>query len=302
MSETPTVDLSKMAEQTPDYDGPPGEAISDEQRAAAIEDFNKADRPDVPVIDEPRPGTLPLMHGVKIDDEWHRTATVRELNGADEEALAKLNRRAWNYNTQVQDTIVKRATVSIGEIDATTAEGKKVLGDLILGDRDLLFSETLLCTYGRTMDVEGVRCPHCDAIQDFGIDFDLLLDIGKIPEGIDPDGFDVEVLSDRNDPSSMHTYTIRYPRGRDQLIVWGGDEEKSNAQIDTEILVRVMLGIDGKPVLDAKKWALEAPKLVRRDLIAELMKQPLVRFKEVEVPCVECAVEIPTAIGWADLL
>lgn len=270
--------------------------------AEAMSLLNEQTQPDVPTIEEPSPGVVNFIYGVETDDGTrYMAATVRELNGGDEEAIAKLPRSAWNYDTLLNDLLIRRATETIGGLNAP--DHPELLNKLIIGDRDLLFKEILLSSYGHTQTYENVQCPSCQFEHDIFVDFDDLLEVVGLPK--DDKGNDVDP---ENIPVTLRdgkVIVFRYPTGRDIMSVWQGSVAMTMAEVNTQMMARCVKTVDGAQlgkVQDAVRWAQKLTVRDRSAITEVLGKQPQVKFKGGEVPCENCGVQLPIVIGWADLL
>lgn len=110
-------------------------------------------------------------------------AEVRELNGADEEAMARLNDQSPSYFTDLVDIVIRRATTLVGDHSVSPANGAKLLGELLVADRDLLFKEIILATFGNERSYEGTECPHCGGENDVFIDVPGLIEVKVLEIG-----------------------------------------------------------------------------------------------------------------------
>jgi hypothetical protein len=257
---------------------------------AAIADATK---PDEPEIDLPRDGTVHLMYGVEIDGDRYRTATVRELNGGDEEAIARLDQSAWNHFVLQTDLVLRRATESIGPVEV--ADNPGILQNLIIGDRDILFKEILMATSGPQQEFKNVVCPACQFEHDLEVDFSDLLVTPKLPKGIDPK----RVVAKLRDGTEV---VFRWPTGADQMAVSQGDEELTMPLANTKMIARCLVTVNGKIEPDPEHWARNLGVKDRQIVLAEMGKMPVVSFKESEVPCEGCGKPLPVTFGWASLL
>jgi hypothetical protein len=262
---------------------------ADPEHEDAVKSFIEATEPDEPEIDEPRPGSIELQHGLVVDGEQHKLAEVRELNGADEEVLSKFDPNEANYGVTFMDAVLRRAVVSLGGTKPTQAH----LASLLMGDRELLFKEVMFATYGDTKEYEDVICKQCGEGNDLKVDFNEVVEFTELDE--DPESVQ-ETLRDGR------VVTMHYPTGADQLAVFQGKKEVTEAEGNTGLLVRCIKYVDGKPLADPPKFARTLGIKDRRTLIQRLSMGPSVRFKEVEVPCVHCGTEMKFRLSWADLL
>lgn len=258
--------------------------------------FAQASEPDLPQIDPPGSGQVTLMWGLAGADESERLlqAEVRELNGADEEAMARLNERSPSYFIDLVDVVLRRAVVLVGTETITPQNAAKVLGQLTVFDRDLLFKQIITATFGTEREYEDVRCPNCNGLNDIFVDVEGLIEVTKL-EG--PPTFTFNLKN--GDEVEGH-----YPIGLDQKFVYDTKEDLSQAELNTRMIGRCIDSVNGRPVMEqeAQRFARQMGMADRRKIVDLLANGPSVKFKEVEVPCTECGEPIPFAFGWADLL
>ena len=276
--------------------------IIDAEVEAAEEDFDRdsfaqafaeAGRPEVPLAEPPNPGVATLSYGVEIEGERRKLVTVRELNGADEEALARLDpSKGDQYYVLLMDLIIKRATESIGGVEPSSAD----LGRLLMGDRDVIFLEIILATTGEEKEYEEIKCPDCGDVFNASVSIRGVVDVHRLEEDDDP--YTDVVL---RDDSVVH---LRYPTGDDQMSLFQGKEvaKKNTSERNTLLLGRCIDTVDGKTIRNPADYARNLGMSDRRTLVEALGQGPRVEFKEVEVPCPECGSELPFKLSWADLL
>jgi hypothetical protein len=266
-----------------------------EQVTDAAAAFAAATEPEIPQIDPPGPGYVSLMYGVAgSEGERMLRAEVRELNGADEEAMARLDNRSHSYFPELVDLILRRAVTRIGDTALTVSNSSKMVGELIFADRDLLFKEIILSTFGKEREYEGVVCPSCEEPNDLHVDVEGLIEITPL------EGEPVTEVTLRDG----RVVALHYPTGKDQRFVYDTKEELGQASLNTRMIARCIDTVDGIEVPDqaAHRMALELGMADRRKIVDALAGGPSVKFKEVEVPCSACGENIPFAFGWADLL
>lgn len=257
--------------------------------------FAKASEPDIPQIEPPGSGNVTLMWGVAGEEGERLTrAEVRELNGADEEAMAKLRPNSPSYYTDLVDTVLRRAVELVGDTAILPSNAASLLGDLIVADRELLFKEIILATFGTERSYEGVRCPACDEANDIEVDIEGIIDVTELK------GEPVTQVTLRDG----RKVDLHFPLGKDQKFVYDTKEETSQAGYNTRMIARCIDAVDDRPLREheSHKFALELGMADRRKIVTALAGGPSVKFKEVEVPCTECGEAIPFAFGWADLL
>jgi DNA-directed RNA polymerase subunit RPC12/RpoP len=269
------------------------ESFTEADRADFAKAFTEAGRPEVPLIEVPNPGVTTLSYGVEIDGERRKLVTVRELNGSDEEALARLDpTKGDQYYVLLMDLIIKRATESIGGVVPTPSD----LGRLLMGDRDVIFLEIILATTGEEKEYEDVKCPECGETFNAHVGIRGVVEIHRLEEDGEP-ATDVVL----RDGAVVH---LRYPTGEDQMSLFQGKEvaKKNTSERNTLLLGRCIDTVDGKTIRNAVEYARNLGMADRRTLVDALGDGPRVEFKEVEVPCPECGSELPFKLSWADLL
>jgi hypothetical protein len=277
---------------------PPGLAATDDESSPetkndALRQMLEPARPGIPVIDDPPPGTAELLWGIERDGRRYRTALVRELTGADEEAIARLPSGSPNFNVMVVDLHLRCAVTQIGVVDVE--QDKDVLGELLISDRDILFKEVLLTTYGKTREYENVACPTCGFEMDLHIDIEGLIEV-RNPKTFESDKFTVTLRDGKQ-------VLMRFVNGKDQISVFhSGSKRLTAPEANTAFLAACVERVDGKAVADPEAWALGLGIADRRILVDSLLDIPAIGFKEVEVPCDKCGENLPTVFGWADLL
>jgi hypothetical protein len=101
-----------------------------------------------------------------------KTVEVRELNGKDEEAIA----RTTSMGKAIL-TILQRGTVKVGDMPAT----EELLDGLLAGDRDAIMLGIYKATFGKTADIQGV-CLKENKFLDVKIDIDHDIEVRKMED------------------------------------------------------------------------------------------------------------------------
>ena len=114
-----------------------------------------------------------------------RTAEVKELNGADEEAIAKAGSTAKSMNV-----LLERGLVKLGSQEASRDD----LDALLSGDRDAILLGIRKATFGKDMELR-VRCNSCGDEQDAVIDFDKDIPVRKLKDSVKDRDWVVETKS-----------------------------------------------------------------------------------------------------------
>ena len=209
-------------------------------------------------------------------------AEVRELNGSDEEAIA----RATNVGRALL-TVLQRGTVRIGNERAD----EKLLDQLLSGDRDMLVLAIIKATFGKTADIDGY-CEGCGDVKTVQIDLDT--DI-KVKALMDPMNDRVFTVDGRN-----RTYTVQLPTGVTQKEMLQ-NPDKTSAELTTLMLENTVLKIDDSPVLS--KIQVQNLGLVDRRTISEAINKRLCgpQFDAVKVSCPDCESEVSVPVNFGTL-
>ena len=154
-------------------------------------------------------------------------AEVRELNGADEEAIAKAGSLA-----RVLNTILQRGLVSLGDTEVT----KSAYDELLSGDRDAILLGIRKVTFGSTADYNLV-CNKCGETSVVTIDLDKDVPVKELANPIEDRTRTVEL---RNGNA-----VVTIPNGRTQTALME-NASKTAAELNTLILEHCLLGVNGK--------------------------------------------------------
>jgi hypothetical protein len=183
-----------------------GNAAENPALLAAANALTNEEQP--PALQDPLDGPVTLPVGfrrVKAGDgfgfEEVRKAWVRELNGEDEERIAKAKMRddASAFVTAVLEAGVEK----LGESRPT----KDDLNLLVLGDRDFLLMEIARVTYGDEIEYANFGCPGCG--EEFDVSLSLSEDVPvKRLEKVTDSYFEVPLKKDRIASVNLPTQEI----------------------------------------------------------------------------------------------
>lgn len=174
----------------------------------AIEAALASSNSDIPTIALIPPDMYQLPGGLSRDGILIRQIKVRELTGEHEEALARASQATTNIFNFI-NTLLECGTVQIG--DEPETDTKKLLKDLVVGDRDAVILFIRQATYGDDIIVPDWECPSC------GNKTDLTIPISDI------------TTKEINDPAD-YTFTValknkrkafvRLANGHDQMSLY----------------------------------------------------------------------------------
>ena len=209
-------------------------------------------------------------------------AEVRELNGSDEEAIA----RAANVGKAIL-TILNRGTVRIGNQKAD----EKMLDQLLSGDRDMLVLGILKATFGNTADIGGY-CSGCEEMKEVQVDLNTDIKIKALGDPVNDRVFTVD--------GKNHVYTVQLPTGITQKEMLN-NADKTSAELTTIMLENTVMKIDNSPVLS--KLQVQNLGLVDRKQISEAINKRLCgpQFDAVTVTCPDCESEVSVPVNFGTL-
>lgn len=259
--------------------GPSGQMTPD-QAARAIESVSseppKLDPSGETMVELPAGWIAP--GGTLVDK-----ATVRELNGYDEERLSRID---LNKNFAVFMTeLVTMGTTDLGG----QAPTKDVVKDLLVGDRDALMLGIRVATYGNEVEYK-MHCDTCGNDSAVGIELDSDLDTVEMTDKKEREF----VVPLRNGEAR-----VALLNGRTQEAFAGDLFKKTQAEINTIVLAHCVTSINGNPTLnreDDVKRLSAGDRATLGDFLAE--HQPGPKLTEpIIVHCATCGEEFPITLG-----
>lgn len=250
--------------------------------AELINQYSKA------ALEEPAPeiktqappeSSVTLLAGAIVNGSIELNAEVRELNGADEEAIA----RAGSLGKSLT-TILHRGVVNIGGATAT----EDILNGMLSGDRDLLMLAIRKITFGDKVS-GGVFCDSCGKYTD--VEVDLNADIPIKPFN-GKWSWDVE--------TKLGTVTVAFYNGLTQRRIMD-NLDKTGPEINTLLLAGCIQAVDGYPVI-AADFAKKIGIMDREKILFEVLNEaPGPRLSEVTKACEACGTDIPVPLSLASL-
>lgn len=210
-------------------------------------------------------------------------AEVRELNGMDEEAIAKAGSPSKALLVMLQ-----RGLVSIGTEDAN----KQDLDNLLSGDRDAILIGIRKVTFGSEANF-SIVCPHCRTDLDVVVDLDNDVPYRELDDPISDRAFDYE--------SQKHgVIRCSLPTGSTQRKLME-NTDKTLAELNTILLAGCVETVNGSVSMGAST-VLKLGMADRDNLIQEIIKRtPGPRLGEVKTSCEACGEEILMPLALTDL-
>jgi hypothetical protein len=235
-----------------------------------------------PPVASPSDGEVTLPGG--LDDPFEgmiKTAHVRELTGADEEAIARIADPGKSLLA-----ILERAVETIGGKPAD----KETLDSLLAGDREMLLLAIRKVTFGEETQVGPGLCPSCSEEQTFTISLTDDVVVRKLED------------SDRHFTvkCKVGPVEVSLPNGVVQKALVNASN-KNSAELDTIILTGCVTSINGLPVMN--------PKVVkdlgikdRRDILKAISdRNPGPQLGAIKKNCSACGSEVPLPLTLAEL-
>lgn len=257
-------------------------------RAAAL--LAKMDTPEM----EPQGNPLvQLLVGVDVDGEMVKTATVRELNGMDEEAMGEFQvAHPEEDDTALFDFMLKRACTHIG---ANKTEGTDLLDRMTLGDRDKVFLGIVKASYG-VDKMFHVTCPKCNEKLDVMVNLDEEFPETPVPAEMRENGtLSIPLLKHR-------VAHVRLPTGVTQSRA---AKQEHFAGMTTAIIAECLVEITGGlPIAGSKMDIARNLSIPDRQTIARFLSEerPGPRIGNVSVACDACGTDIAVRMDWGSLL
>lgn len=263
---------------------------------AALDLATKMSQADLPPAELPPDDLVTLPGGFVHKGSVIKHAVVRELNGEDEEALAKALQGGNLYH--LLDTLITRGTVKLG--DLSYDETQRAVPELLTGDRDEIILGIRAATYGDTVEVFGWKCPECGGTVD-KIDFSIKEDVDRTRLKNPLEDAEFEVKLARGGKAK-----VRLATGVVQMAVWEQDELLGPQRDDIMLSKTIQTYTDRAgqehiiSLFPSMVRQMSAPD--RRAIIRELSKrQPGPRYNDIRFTHDGCHKEVALALGITDL-
>jgi len=245
-------------------------------------------KPPVPMMPSLPADTVTLPGGfLDQDGRLHTEVRIREINGSDEEAMARELRSPTVNVPKVVDLILKRCVLGVGDLESTP----RLLGQMLTGDRAALMLAIRVLTFGNDWEVPDFPCRECGKTFGCIVELDSSIEIKKMDN---PMVQDIEVTLRNGHLALVHMLT------GDVQLEMVGDGNRTGPEEATIAIDRSIRSLDGNPVMGhiAQKMS-----MADRRKIVEAMAdgQPGPRMEEVMVTCTECGREAGYQISLVDL-
>lgn len=250
----------------------------------------KATGPSFPIIEPSRPTSCQLIGGIITpDNQLIQSASVRELNGYDEEKLARVD-----MMSNVANYVTELLTLGV-ELIGSEAPTRETIRGLLLGDRDTLVLAIRQATYGNEVDFE-MDCDACG--EKSTVIIDLNTDI-KVKEMTDPlvRSFEVQL---RKGMAKVELLTGYAQEAFSESV---SKKVRTQAEVSTLMLARSVVEINGSPTFaqeNAVRALSSADRKTLLDFITDIQPGPLMQ-EPIPVNCATCGKEFPISLGLGNL-
>ena len=220
------------------------------------------------------------------DGILHKTFTIREMTGRDEEAISKSDLR--QNGAKLITVLLERCVMSIGTLvkkEVGEIKWKEIIKSLYVGDQDYIVLKIRELSMGGEIEVTHI-CPNCKA------SMKTILDVSELE--VEP--FKGERLIQfelpkgyRDKKGNVHTTgTMKLPTGYDREVLTP-IAKKNVAQASTLMLTRLCKFDDGISVTEDVMRDLT---IRDREYLQKLLQENLFGVNlEVDVTCVDCGEE-----------
>lgn len=251
--------------------------LTDKALKSVIQEAVREEAP----IKPPSDPQVTLLAGVQVPfGETITTAEVRELTGADEEAIARISDISKGLMT-----ILDRAVVKLNDKPVE----KDLLDTMLAGDRELLLLQIRKMTFGNDVVIEGQVCSKCEDSKTITIDLDKDVELKKL-EG--DSTFTVKC--------KIGQVSVRLPNGvtQKQLV---SATNKTAPELDSIVLKSCVQAINDNPVVDPNVVLKMSVSDRRTILNAIAERNPGPQLQQIKKECPTCGQEVPLPLTLADL-
>jgi hypothetical protein len=230
----------------------------------------------------PSDTTVDLPGGyISQDGTVVKTAEVRELNGADEEAISKAGSKA-----KALGVLLQRGLVKVGTEDVT----KEMLDSLLSGDRDAILIGIRKVTFGDELKAM-VHCYSCNEDQETVV---TLSEDVPVRELNDLKGRSW-VIDTKKGPVA-----VGLPNGLVQKKLMD-NADKTAAEINTLLLSGCVMSVNGSPSMGSHT-VLSLGMTDRANIVDEIIENnPGPRLGEVKKACKACGEDMNLPLSLLDL-
>ena len=239
-----------------------------------------------------------LLCGYKdADGVMHKTFTVREMTGRDEEAISKPEIK--QNTSKVIGVLLSRCVLTLGTLekkDYSPQEWHKIMLSLYTGDQDYIVMQIRKISIGETIEVQHT-CPNCGA----KLNTELAIDELEVTPFSGNDSIPFTLSKGYKDRKGVvHTDgTIRLANGLDREILTPL-AKKNLARANTVLLTRLCKFADGTLVDEDAMASLTSKD---REYLNTLLQENTFGYDlRVSVDCTECGESFDGSLNMVNFL
>lgn len=251
--------------------------------------LNEVNNSPLPEIEFPVDDLVVLPGGLVIKDNLIKNVNVRELTGEDEEALARASQSMNPFN--FLDRLLKCGVVKIGT--EPSSETDKLLGQMLIGDREAVILGIRKATYGDKIDIDEWVCPGCASKMSLSMDLSDI-PVTKMTDPLNEISFKVPL---RKGGFAQ----VQLASGSDQLAIFE-KEGLTQAQRESILLSRCVVSVTDAAGIELPMAGF--PNMARtmsipdRHAILNALRdgQPGPKYDQVKYTCESCNTEQNVAV------
>jgi len=264
-------------------------ANPDKANAEIAKVLAEANASAMPTVSFPSNDIVVLPGGLIREGKVIKDIEVRELTGEDEESLARAS-QSLNPFTFL-DRLLRCGVTRIG--NEPPSENDKLLGQMLIGDREAIILGIREATYGTDLKVEDWMCSNC------GVKSELEMELSDIP------------VTKMPDPMNDATFKVPMRKGGFALVrlVTGADQiaifekpELTQAQRETVLLSRCVVSVTDKAGIEHSMAAFPSLSLSmsvpdRHAILKQLRdRQPGPKYDQVKYKCESCNEDVNVTV------
>lgn len=230
--------------------------------------------------------TFELLKGYKDDNgNVHKEFEIREMNGADEEAISK--KEIKSNGAKLLRTLLTRCCIRIGTIEKANVKDSKwteIIQSLSVPDQDYIIFKIREISIGEEIETK-YKCPDEDCKEEI-IVTSTVDELEIIPfDGVEEIEFELPKGFKDKDGNILKKGKLRHPNGLDREIL-DGIARKNVGHANTLMLTRCITELEGTKVYDELVRDLSVKD--RSYLLNLLQEHKFGVNLEVEVECPSC--------------
>lgn len=244
--------------------------------------------------------TFELLKGYKDENGVvHKEFELREMNGADEEAISK--KEIKSNGAKILRTLLTRCCLRIGTIEKASVKDSKwtdIIQSLVVADQDYMILKLREISIGEEIET-SYKCPDEDCKSDIIVTTTIdELEITPF-DGEDIIEFELPKGFRDKDGNILKKGKLRHPNGLDREIL-DGIARKNIGHANTLMLTRCITELEGIKVYDELVRDLSVKD--RNYLLKLLQEHKFGVNLEVDVECPSCYESFRASLNVANFI